>query len=105
MDGKENSKVHHQQKLQHFEEKEKYTSSSFSLTPREESSIESTSSSSNAMDDEEEEISLNELLLDANIKKKIELLAAMVGVDTTEPAIVLSEVVRVLKALKAISHY
>lgn len=140
MDDKENSKEHHQQKPQHSEEKQKYTSScfsypsfnnqchmfftmecnelnnakveaeresAFSLTPREESSIES-SSCSNAMDEEEEEeeeVSLNELLLDEKTKKKIELLAAMVGVNTNEPAIVLSEVVRVLKVLKAISHY
>ncbi|CAL5186439.1 unnamed protein product [Lathyrus oleraceus] len=137
MDGKENSKVHYQQKLQHFEEKEKYTSScfsypsfnnqchvfstmecnelnnakveaeresSFSLTPIEEESIES-SSSSNAMDEEEEEVSLDELFLDGETKKKIELLAAMVGVDTNEPTIVLREVVRVLKVLKTIGHY
>lgn len=140
MDGKENSKAHYQQKLQHFEEKEKYTSScfsypsfnnqchmfstmecnelnntkveaeresSFSLTPIEEPSIESSSSSSsNAMDEEEEEeVSLDELFLDGETKKKIELLAAMVGVDTNEPAIVLREVVRVLKVLKTIGHY
>jgi hypothetical protein len=74
--------------------------SSFSLTQNEDSSIES--SSSNALD---EEASLNELLLDGKTKKKIELLATMVGVDTTEPAIVLNEVVRVLKVLKAICYY
>lgn len=133
MDGKENSKVHYQQKLQHLEEKEKYISScfsypsfnnqchmfstmecnepnntkveaeresSFSLTPIEEESIESSSSSSNAMDEEEEEVSLDELFLDGETKKKIELLAAMVGVDTNEPTIVLREVIRVLKVLK-----
>jgi len=133
MDSKENSKVH-QEKLQHFGEKERCTSSSFStmecneknnakveaesessfsFTQSEDSSIES---GNNALDDDEEEeeeeedddddeVSLNELLLDGKTKKKIELLAAMVGVDTTEPAIVLTEVVRILRVLKAISHY
>lgn len=79
--------------------------SSFSFTQSEDSSIES---GNNALDDEEEEedeVSLNELLLDGKTKKKIELLAAMVGVDTTEPAIVLTEVVRILRVLKAISHH
>ncbi|BAT72849.1 hypothetical protein LR48_Vigan11g085300 [Vigna angularis] len=51
---------------------------------------------------EEEELSLDEFLNDGNAKKKIELLAAMVGVNTTEPAIVLTEVVR---ALKLFNHY
>jgi hypothetical protein len=132
MDGSENFKVD-QQKLQHLGEKEQYTSScfsypsflkqyhmfstmecnelnnaiveaeresSFSLTQNEDSSIES--SSSNALD---EEASLNELLLDGKTKKKIELLATMVGVDSTEPAIVLNEVVRVLKILKELCYY
>lgn len=54
----------------------------------------------------DEEVSLDELLLhDENAKKKIEKLAAMVGVDTTEPAVVLTEVVRVLKHLKRIDQY
>lgn len=52
--------------------------------------------------EEEEELSLDEFLNDGNAKKKIELLAAMVGVNTTEPAIVLTEVVR---ALKLFNHY
>lgn len=131
MDGRENSKVH-KKKLQYFGEKEQYTSScfsytnfskqchmfstmqcneqnnakaedekdnSFSLTTYEDTSIES---GSNPLD---EEVSLNELLLNGKTKKKIELLASMVGVDTTEPAIVLTEVVRVIKVLEAISHY
>jgi len=51
---------------------------------------------------DEEEVSLDELLNDGKAKKKIEQLAAMVGVDTTEPAIVLTEVVR---ALKLFNHY
>lgn len=58
-----------------------------------------------AASDEEEEVSLDDELLNdgnPNFKKKIELLAAMVGVDTTEPVIVLTEVVRVLKHLKSI---
>jgi len=77
--------------------------SSFSFTQSEDSSIES---GNNALEDEDDkEVSLNELLLDGKTKKKIELLAAMVGVDTTEPAIVLTEVVRILRVLKAISHY
>ncbi|CAJ1937008.1 unnamed protein product [Sphenostylis stenocarpa] len=49
-----------------------------------------------------EEVSLDELLNDAKAKKKLEQLAAIVGVDTTEPAIVLTEVVRVLKLF---NHY
>ncbi|KAK7369919.1 hypothetical protein VNO80_11967 [Phaseolus coccineus] len=51
---------------------------------------------------DEEEVSLDELLNDGKTKKKIEQLAAMVGVDTTEPATVLTEVVR---ALKLFNHY
>ncbi|PNY08569.1 hypothetical protein L195_g005096 [Trifolium pratense] len=49
----------------------------------------------------DEEVSFDELLLhDEKAKNKIELLASMVGVDTKEPAAVLTEVVRVLKLLK-----
>ncbi|MCI05040.1 hypothetical protein A2U01_0026089, partial [Trifolium medium] len=49
----------------------------------------------------DEEVSFDELLLhDEKAKIKIELLASMVGVDTKEPAAVLTEVVRVLKLLK-----
>jgi len=62
----------------------------------------SDSNSCSDASDEEEEVSLEELLNDGNAKKKIELLAAMVGVNTTEPAIVLTEVVR---ALKLFNHY
>ncbi|KAI9128913.1 hypothetical protein K1719_000396 [Acacia pycnantha] len=52
-------------------------------------------------DDDNEEVSLDELLQnDAKAKKKIEVLAEMVGVDSTEPVIVLTEVVRVLKHLR-----
>ncbi|KAK7247629.1 hypothetical protein RIF29_42516 [Crotalaria pallida] len=47
-----------------------------------------------------DEQSLDELLLNGKAKKKIELLAAMVGVDTTDPAIVLTQVVRILKVLE-----
>lgn len=72
------------------------------------SSISSTSPSEDSSEEDgdalDEEVSLNELLLDGKTKMKIELLAAMVGVDTNEPAIVLTEVVRVLKVLKAISQ-
>ncbi|KAL1356621.1 hypothetical protein HN51_008620 [Arachis hypogaea] len=56
-------------------------------------------------DEEEEEVSLDELLLDGKAKKKIEELAAMVGVRTTEPVVVLTEVVRVLKIMKKITLY
>ncbi|MED6196161.1 hypothetical protein PIB30_044733 [Stylosanthes scabra] len=55
-------------------------------------------------EDEEEEVSLDELLLDGKAKKKIEQLAAMVGVKTTEPVVVLTEVVRVLKLMKRINY-
>ncbi|KHN45612.1 hypothetical protein glysoja_031483 [Glycine soja] len=55
--------------------------------------------------DEEVMMSLDELLFDGKTKEKMELLAAMVGVDTTDPAIVLNEVVRVLKVLKRINLY
>ncbi|KAG5013480.1 hypothetical protein JHK86_025741 [Glycine max] len=51
--------------------------------------------------DEEVMMSLDELLFDGKTKEKMELLAAMVGVDTTDPAIVLNEVVRVLKLKQA----
>ncbi|QCD85259.1 hypothetical protein DEO72_LG2g5619 [Vigna unguiculata] len=71
--------------------------------PKEQHSFEmSDSNSCSDASDEEEEVSLEELLNDGNAKKKIELLAAMVGVNTTEPAIVLTEVVR---ALKLFNHY
>ncbi|MED6184346.1 hypothetical protein PIB30_046501 [Stylosanthes scabra] len=56
-----------------------------------------------AVEDEEGELSLDELLLDGKAKKKIEQLAAMVGVKTTEPVVVLTEVVRVLKLMKRIN--
>lgn len=52
--------------------------------------------------DDEEVMSLDELLNDGKAKKKIEQLAALVGVHTTEPAIVLTVVVRILKHL---NHY
>ncbi|KAK7358354.1 hypothetical protein VNO77_00281 [Canavalia gladiata] len=56
-------------------------------------------------DASDEEVSFDELLHDGKAKKKIQQLAAMVGVDSMEPAIVLTEVVRVLKHLKTINHY
>ncbi|OIW09999.1 hypothetical protein TanjilG_32739 [Lupinus angustifolius] len=55
---------------------------------------------------DDEEVSLNELMLHGGKeKKKIEELAAMVGVDSTEPGIVLAEVVRVLRHLKRINQF
>ncbi|ESW32303.1 hypothetical protein PHAVU_002G310800 [Phaseolus vulgaris] len=51
---------------------------------------------------DEEELTLDDFLNDAKTKNKIQQLAAMVGVHTTEPAIVLTEVVR---ALKLFNHY
>ncbi|RHN52995.1 hypothetical protein MtrunA17_Chr6g0486621 [Medicago truncatula] len=127
MDSKENSKVHQEQstsssfscsslsKQCHMfsttecnelnnAKAEAESESSVSFTQSKDSYIES---GNNALDEEEEddEVSLNELLLDGKTKKKIELLAAMVGVDTTEPAIVLTEVVRILRVLKSISDY
>ncbi|CAL0312500.1 unnamed protein product [Lupinus luteus] len=56
-------------------------------------------------DDDDDEVGLDELLHDGKEKKKIEQLAAMVGVDSTEPAIVLAEVVRVLTHLKRINQF
>ncbi|KAK7290975.1 hypothetical protein RIF29_05793 [Crotalaria pallida] len=53
---------------------------------------------------ESDEVSLDELLLDGRAMKKIELLAAMVGVDSPEPAIVLTEVVRILKVLEKMNE-
>ncbi|KAK7364009.1 hypothetical protein VNO80_12325 [Phaseolus coccineus] len=65
-----------------------------------------TDSSNEACGDEsDEEVSLEELLLDGKTKEKVEVLAAMVGVDTADPATVLNEVVRVLKVLKRINQY
>jgi len=65
-----------------------------------------TDSSNEACGEEsDEEVSLEELLLDGKTKEKVELLAAMVGVDTTDPATVLNEVVRVLKVLKRLNQY
>lgn len=59
------------------------------------------------VDDNDDEVSLDEFLLlsDANAKKKIEVLAKMVGVESTEPGMVLAEVVRVLKHLKRINKF
>lgn len=55
---------------------------------------------------DDDEVSVDELLLnDAKSKKKIEVLAEMVGVDSTEPEMVLTEVVRVLKQLKRMNQY
>lgn len=52
-------------------------------------------------DEHEEEVNLDELLHnDVKAKKKIEVLAEMVGVESTEPLMVLTEVVRVLKQLR-----
>ncbi|KAF1874393.1 hypothetical protein Lal_00030313 [Lupinus albus] len=54
---------------------------------------------------DDEEVSLDELIHEGKTKNKIEKLAAMVGVDTTEAEIVLAEVVRVLKHLKRINQF
>lgn len=82
-------------------------SSGYSDVPVEHSCAKSdTDSSSEAGGDaSDEEMSLDELLFDGKAKKKIELLAAMVGVETTEPEIVLTEVVRVLKLYKRINQH
>lgn len=65
-----------------------------------------TDSSNEACGDEsDEEVSLEELLQDGKTKEKVEVLAAMVGLETTDPATVLNEVVRVLKVLKKINQY
>ncbi|QCD92050.1 hypothetical protein DEO72_LG5g107 [Vigna unguiculata] len=65
-----------------------------------------TDSSNEACGDEsDEEVSLEELLQDGKTKEKVEVLAAMVGVETTDPATVLKEVVRILKVLNRINQY
>lgn len=56
-------------------------------------------------DASDDDSSLDEVLHDGKAKNKIELLAAMVGVDTKEPAVVLTEVVRILKLLKRVNQY
>ncbi|CAK8579519.1 unnamed protein product [Lathyrus sativus] len=56
----------------------------------------------------DDETGFDELLNDGKTMNKIEVLAAMIGVDTKEPAAVLTEVVRVLNLLKEsilLSHY
>ncbi|GAU11695.1 hypothetical protein TSUD_74460 [Trifolium subterraneum] len=116
MDAKQNS-----EELQTFDKQEQYniypmnfnvlentkgnTNKGYSyVPPHEEHSFEnhSASDSSSEVDGDvsDEEVSFDELLHDEKAKNKIELLAAMVGVDTKEPAAVLTEVVRVLKLLK-----
>ncbi|KAJ1437980.1 hypothetical protein SESBI_03410 [Sesbania bispinosa] len=126
MESRENSKL-----LQSYDKQEQYThihsnnnlypmefhmlnniaseaSPSYCDVPHEEQlSFENSDSGSNSevgdASESDEEVSLDELLHDGKAKKKIEQLAAMVGVDTTEPAIVLSEVVKLLKHLKRIN--
>ncbi|KAK7272712.1 hypothetical protein RJT34_29505 [Clitoria ternatea] len=61
------------------------------------------SSSEAGGDASDDEVNSDELLFDEKTMKKIELLAAMVGVDTTDPAVVLNEVVKVLKVLKRVN--
>ncbi|KAJ1393535.1 hypothetical protein SESBI_34898 [Sesbania bispinosa] len=82
-------------------------SSGYCDVPHGEQSFENSDSGSNSevgdASESDEEVSLDELLHDGKAKKKIEQLAAMVGVDTTEPAIVLSEVVKLLKHLKRLN--
>ncbi|AET05229.1 hypothetical protein MtrunA17_Chr8g0390221 [Medicago truncatula] len=56
-------------------------------------------------DASDDDSSLDEVLHDGKAKNKIELLASMVGVDTKEPAVVLTEVVRILKLLKRVNQY
>lgn len=70
----------------------------YDVPRHEEHSFENYSDSSSDVDcdSSDEEVSLD----DEKTKNKIEVLAAMVGVDTKEPAVVLTEVVRLLKRLK-----
>ncbi|QHO57100.1 hypothetical protein HN51_011749 [Arachis hypogaea] len=86
----------------------------YSYAPSDEASFgeqnyyQSESDSCSSGDDEDEEVTLDEYFLipDAKAKKQIEQLAVMVGLDTTEPAaVVLTQVVRVLKHLKGINSY
>lgn len=76
---------------------------------REEHSFENYSDSDSSSEVEgdasDDDTSLDEVLHDGKAMNKIELLAAMVGVDTKEPAVVLTEVVRVLKLLKRVNQY
>ncbi|MED6132569.1 hypothetical protein PIB30_020215 [Stylosanthes scabra] len=72
------------------------------------SESDSCSSGDECDDDDDDEVTLEEhfLMHDAKAKKQIEQLAIMVGLDTTEPAaVVLTQVVRVLKHLKGINSY
>ncbi|KAK7251550.1 hypothetical protein RIF29_34844 [Crotalaria pallida] len=79
----------------------------YSNVPSDEKSETDSCSEEGGDDDDNEEVSLEceELFHDGEAKKKIELLAAMVGVDTTEPGIVLAEVVRVMKHLERINQF
>ncbi|OVA20284.1 hypothetical protein BVC80_157g85 [Macleaya cordata] len=51
-------------------------------------------------DDDDDDDEVNQILYDEGVKKKLEILAGMVGVDSSKPWIVLDEVVRVLKNLE-----
>ncbi|CAL0313861.1 unnamed protein product [Lupinus luteus] len=71
----------------------------------EKSETDSCSEGGSVGDESDEEVSLDELLREGKTKNKIEILAAMVGVETNEPEIVLAEVVKVLKHLKRINQF
>ena len=59
-----------------------------------------------AYDSWENEQSINELVYKEGARKRLQLLARMVGVDdNTEPEVVLAEVVRVLKDLERLSGF
>ncbi|RDX96632.1 hypothetical protein CR513_20678, partial [Mucuna pruriens] len=90
-----NSHIHYSNNLEcNVIKKERINSNTnfFVPAPKEQHCFEMSDSDSCSDATDEEEVSLEELLNDGKTKKKIEQLAAMVGVDTTEPAIVLTQV-------------
>lgn len=108
MDASGNSK-----QLQTFDNKEQYTFHYLLFTPKAntdidnsdvplhgEHSFENYSDSDSSSEVDGDVSDEEELLYYEKTMNKIEVLAAMIGVDTKEPAVVLTEVVRVLKLLK-----
>ena len=54
---------------------------------------------------EDDEQSVDELVFEEGTRKRLKLLAGMVGVESNEPGVVLAEVVSVLKDLKRLHGY
>lgn len=53
----------------------------------------------------EDEQTINELVCEEGTRRRLELLAGMVGIDNSEPEVVLAEVVRVLKDLERLNGF